>query len=445
MQLAQAILPAVLVVTLVLQAVWPRYRLMIVMAGAGASCLTTSMLGLGHAAQILSDVPWDVLVILVGLGLVSEVFVESRVFGVLAMRACRWSGADPRKISLLFAVGMYSHGGLVNNLTALLLILPMLLGLYKLVGVTQRYVSWSIGLLLVACNLGGAATPIGDFPAVLLLGGGKMGFTAYLVRALPSTLIGLVVVVSLVVFGVRPERGLSKSPVSAAITVDTMGALYRSVRVDRRMLIPAAIALGTMIVAWMKLPAEKGWTPELICWLGAGAALAVKPSLGERLIRRKVDVEAVLFLLGLFVMVVAARRSGIFTSVAHALVALPISPIAQLVVFVIAAGLLTSLFSAGPSMASLLEVADVLARQHPPNTVYVGLALGVCAGSSLFTTAATSGPLAQALTERADLRDSEGRPLRFGFVEFLPVGILSFLVIEAVAIGYCLVTVHYGW
>jgi hypothetical protein len=80
-------------------------------------------------------------------------------------------------------------------------------------------------------------------------------------------------------------------------------------------------------------------------------------------------------------------------------------------------------------------------KVHPANTVYVGLALGVCAGSSLFTTAATSGPLAQALTERADLHDDEGNPLRFGFMEFLPVGIMSFLVIEAIAIVYCLVTI----
>src|SRR5580704_2316698 len=342
--LAQALLPAILVVTLVLQAVLPKYRLMIVMGGAASSCLTTSMLGLGHAAQILADVPWDVLVILVGLGLVSEVFVESRVFGVLAMRVCRWSGADPRKISLLFAIGMYSHGGLVNNLTALLLILPMLLGLYKLVGVTQRYVTWSIGLLLVACNLGGAATPIGDFPAVLLLGQGKMSFAAYLVRALPATLVGLVVIVTLVVYGVRPERGLSKSPVSAAITVDTMSALYRKVRVDRRMLVPAAAALSAMIIAWMTLPPEKCATPELICWIGAGAALLVRPSLGERLIRHKIDMEAVFVLLGLFVMVVAVRRSGVFGVIARELVALPISPTAQLVVFVVAAGFLTALF-----------------------------------------------------------------------------------------------------
>ncbi len=367
-------------------------------------------------------------------------FVESRVFGVVAMRACRWSGADPRKISLLFAFGMYSHGGLVNNLTALLLILPMLLGLYKLVGVTQRYVTWSIGLLLVACNLGGAATPIGDFPAVLLLGQAKMSFTDYLVRALPTTLIGLLVVMGLVIFVVRPERGLAKSPVAAAVTVDTMSALYRNVRVDRRTLLPAAISLACMVLAWTLLPPEKGATPELVCWIGAAVALAAKPSLGERLLRRKVDIEATLFLLALFVMVVAVRHSGIFASIARWLMALPISPKAQLIVFVVAAGFLTGLFSAGPSMAALLEVADALVKVHPANTVYVGLALGVCAGSSLFTTAATSGPLAQALTERADLRDDEGNPLRFGFTEFLPVGLMSFLVIEAVAIAYCLVT-----
>jgi Na+/H+ antiporter NhaD/arsenite permease-like protein len=439
--LAQAILPAVLVVTLLAQAVLPRFRLLIVMSGAAMACLASSVLGLGHPQKILADVPWDVLIILVGLGLLSEVIVASRLFGVLAARACRASRADPRKIAVLFTAGMYLHGGLVNNLTALLIIMPMLLGLFKLIGVRQRYVTWTIGLLLVTCNLGGAATPIGDFPAVLLLGQAKMSFTAYLVRALPATFIGLLLVMGIVIFVVRPERGLTKSPVAAAVTIDTMTELYRNVRVDRRTLLPAAISLGCMVLAWTLLPPEKGATPELVCWIGAAAALAAKPSLGERLLRRKVDIEATLFLLALFVMVVAVRKSGIFASIARWLMSLPVSPTAQLIVFVIAAGLLTGLFSAGPSMAALLEVADALVRVQPANTVYVGLALGVCAGSSLFTTAATSGPLAQALTERAELRDDQGNPMRFGFMEFLPVGIVSFVVIEAVAIVYCLVTI----
>ena len=42
-------------------------------------------------------------------------------------------------------------------------------------------------VLLVSCNLGGAATPTGDFPAILLLG--SMTFPDYLVRVAPVTTV----------------------------------------------------------------------------------------------------------------------------------------------------------------------------------------------------------------------------------------------------------------
>ena len=155
--------------------------------------------------------------------------------------------------------------------------------------------------------------------------------------------------------------------------------------------------------------------------------------------RSRVDIEAVLFLLALVVMVGAVRRTGAFAAMASALTTLPISPTAQLVLFLLLVGVVTGVFSAGPSMAALLEVANMLATRLPGPVVYVGLALSVCAGSSLFLTAATSGPLAQSLTERAHLVGQDGRRIRFGFAEFLPVGLVSFLLIEAVAIGYVLV------
>jgi hypothetical protein len=123
---AQLALTLLLAVTLVLQAVLPRLRLLIVTFGAGLAALVSTLLGIATAPALLREVPWDVLVILVGLGLVSELFVSSRVFDVLAVSAGRWSQADPRRLTALFAVGMYAVSGLVNNLTALLLVLPVL-------------------------------------------------------------------------------------------------------------------------------------------------------------------------------------------------------------------------------------------------------------------------------------------------------------------------------
>lgn len=441
MKTPQVVASALLIVTLLLQAVRPQQRLLVVTLGAGLAALSTSLAGLGTAAQLLSDVPWDVLVILVALGLLTQVFVESRVFGVLAAASARRSGAEPMAVLLLFAGVMYLVSALANNLTALLLVLPVLLTLLGLLTVDQRYLRWTLGILLVSCNLGGASSPIGDFPAILLLGQGSMSFTAYLACAAPPTVVALLLLLLVVQVAVRPARGLEADPLARRVSVAVMGALHRNVRLDGRAFSVPALALGAMLAAWVVVPRESGLTPELIAWLGVGVALLASPARGEHLLRRGVDVEATLFLLCLFVMVAAVRRTGVFQEVAAGLAGLPLSPVLQLVLFLLLAGLLTGLFSAGPSMAALLDVATSLAQRLPPHAVYVGLALSVCAGSSLFLTAATSGPMAQALTERAGLRDAEGRPLHFGFAEFLPVGLLCFAVIQAVAIAWSLLAI----
>lgn len=436
MSRAQLALTMVLVLSLVLQAVLPRLRLLIVLSGAGVSCLASTLFRTGTTPQLLSEVPWDVLVLLIGLGLLSEVLVASRLFGLLAVWSAQSSHANPRRVLVRFAVGMYLVSGLVNNLTALLLVLPVLLILLKLMGVGQRQVTWTLGVLLVACNLGGAATPIGDFPAILLLGRGSMTFASYLVRATPPTAVALFALIGLVLYVVRPQRNLPPEPLGERLSVLVMKRLYRNVRLDLRLLAPVLAILVLMLLAWLFLPVTTGITPELVCWIGVGLGLWVRAALGEQLLRTRVDFEAALFLLSLFLMVGAVRRTGLFTELAVALSHLRVSAWAQLVLFLILSGLTTGLFSAGPSMAALLEVAEVLARRFPPEAVYVGLALSVCAGSSLLLTAATSGPLLQTLTERADLRDREGRPLTFAFFEFLPVGLLSYAVIQLVAIAY---------
>jgi Na+/H+ antiporter NhaD/arsenite permease-like protein len=220
-----------------------------------------------------------------------------------------------------------------------------------------------------------------------------------------------------------------------------MAGFYRRVRIDGRILIPASIMLLSMVVAWTAIPQSSGVTPDLICWLGVIAALLSRAHLGERLVRTRVDIEATLFLLSLFIMVGAVRHTGVFADIATGLTGLDLPATAKLSVFIVVAALLTGVFSAGPSMAALLEVAPALTATLPKTAVYVGLALGVCAGSSLFLTAATSGPLAQAMTERAGIITADGKPLRFGFSEFLPIGLLAFVIILAVAITAALTIV----
>jgi Na+/H+ antiporter NhaD/arsenite permease-like protein len=425
----------VLLGALVAQAVAPRLRLLVVTTAALASLVLGALLGHVAVGAVLSQVPWDVLVIVVVLGLFSEFLAQSRIFGVLALAAAERSRARPAALTVIFVLAMYAVSGVVNNLTALLLVLPVLLNLLKLVGTTQRALSWTLAAVLVACNLGGAATPVGDFPAILLLGRGAMTFADYLVRALPQTAIALAVFLFATRLA-RPERDVPTTPLSARLALTTMRALFRNVRVDRRTLWPALGGLAAMVTAWTVLPPSWGLGPEVVAWAGAAFVLWSRPAVGEALFRRRVDVEAVIFLLSLFVLVGAVRAAGTFELAGGALSSLPVSPKAQVVIFLVAAAVITGLFSAGPGMAALLDVAEGLARQHPPAAIYVGLAMSVCAGSSLFLTAATAGPLTQALTERAGLRVEGGAPARFGFFQFLPVGLLGFSIILGTGLAF---------
>lgn len=429
---------AVLLGALVAQAVLPRLRLLIVTSAALLSLCASLVWGDRPASALLADVPWDVLVIVVVLGLFSEFLAESRVFSLLALKAAQQSRAKPRVLLLVFVVAMYVVSGLVNNLTALLLVLPVLLSLLKLLGTSQRSLTWTLGALLVACNLGGAATPVGDFPAILLLGRGKMSFVDYLAHAAPQTLVALGAFLALVLV-LDPTRGAAQSGLQERLALTTMAAMHRNMRVDRQLLVPGVVALVGMLVGWVVLPASSVG-PEVIAWLGAAALWWARPALAEALLRRRVDVEAVLFLFALFVLVGAVRSAGTFELAGRGLESLPVSPRLQVAVFLVAAAVLTGLFSAGPGMAALLEVAERLAQKHPPTAIYVGLAMSVCAGSSLFLTAATSGPLTQALTERAQLRLPDGRTARLGFFEFLPVGLLAFVVILSTGLLFVMVS-----
>lgn len=437
---------AVLMVAIIVQAIVPRVRVPVMLLAAALSMLAVALGGADDVAVrdvvhgVVSGVPWDVLILLVALGVTSQIFAEARAFERLAVFAAKHGGADPARVVVVFAVVMYVVSGVVNNLTALLLVLPVLLVLLKLTGTTERHARWLIGVLLVACNLGGAATPIGDFPAILLLGAGAMDFVPYLTLAVPLTSTALLVLLVIVWLWVRPARDVSSSSLAQRVTVDVVVALHRHVHVQPATALPAAVSLAAMLVVWTAVPASTA-PPELVAWLGATTALLCLPRRAALILRRAVDVEAALFLFALFVCVGCVQRTGMFDALAQGLLALPVSPATQLAAFLVVAGVLTGLFSAGPSMAGLLVVAKGLTATLPADVVYVGLALSVCAGSSLFLTAATAGPLAQGMVGAAGVNDVAGRPVRFSFSSFLPTGVLSFVVIQGTAVAWAMIRV----
>lgn len=113
-------------------------------------------------------------------------------------------------------------------------------------------------------------------------------------------------------------------------------------------------------------------------------------------------------------------------------------PAGQLALFLVAASLLAGVFSAGPSMAALLDVAASLATHLPPGVVHVALAMSVCAGSSLSLTAPHPGRSRRRSPSAPGCASRTAAPCASTSSTNVPVGLLGYGVTLAVGLAFAL-------
>jgi Na+/H+ antiporter NhaD/arsenite permease-like protein len=297
-------------------------------------------------------------------------------------------------------------------------------------------------MVIVACNLGGAATPIGDFPAILLMGTGSISFVRYLILAFPMCILLFGVLLALFAVYYNRKGSEDAAPLERSLALISMAKLYRNFTIDKTILYPGIGVFCVMFGLWI-VAGKIGLSPGVICFLGVGLLMVVKNEAAENIVRHEIDFESILFLTALFLMVSCMAGSGILDSVAGFMTVYFTDTKMLVCALMICCGISTAIFSAGPSMATMLPIAQQIIAKGgvPGETVYVGLALSVCAGSSFLLTAATAGPLAQSIVGKSGLTTREGQRATFDFMTFLPFGIFAYTIIQAGGLVFVLLRI----
>jgi Na+/H+ antiporter NhaD/arsenite permease-like protein len=244
------------------------------------------------------------------------------------------------------------------------------------------------------------------------------------------TLLFAILTVLAALFYHKQERE-NPSTFERALALTAMARLYRHVTIDKTILYPAIAVFCLMFALWI-MAGDLGLSPGVICFIGVGIFMMIKHEAAEQIIRHEIDFESILFLTALFLMVSCMAGSGILDDIAALLAKHFTNPKMLVCALMLVCGISTAIFSAGPSMATMLPIAQqIIARGDVAgDTVYIGLALSVCAGSSFLLTAATAGPLAQSLVEKSGLSTRDGDSATFNFMTFLPFGVVAYAVIQ---------------
>lgn len=430
------------------------FLIVFVVGGLGLFLATQNFVDL---PQVVTTFQWGILGICVAMDLFTNLVVATGIMEAIAVRMAWWSQGQPRAILYLFALLLFLVSSPLNNVTAVLVVLPIILILLRSLDLSQAFVGSFFSLLLAISNLGGAATPIGDFPAIIIMKSGITDFSNYFIRAFPLCATTAVVLTLVHVFWFGGRQSLStKKPsqpseqtiierktavnlLERKIAVKLLGVRYKHLKVRWQNLLLLSGVFVLMCLAWAMLPADH-YPPELIAITGLSIA-GIFLIIGQARLRLEYDLTPIVAIGAFLLLAAVVSNSGILVKIANGLQDHISNATLLLLAVMVLTTLLSGLFSAGPTAAAMMPVILSLGEgtfQGQQDWLAIAFAASICAGSSLFLSSATAGFVLSAKIEDALLQDSQGRQMFWNFGTYFKYGFVHAGIQLAIAVIWIL-------
>jgi Na+/H+ antiporter NhaD/arsenite permease-like protein len=393
------------------------HRTKVALAGAGLMVL----LGVLDQEHAVEAVDWSTLGLLVGMMIIVGLTERTGVFTYMALRVGQLSAGRPFRLVFLLAGVTGLLSAFLDNLTTILLIVPITLLLADLLDVSPMPL---VMVEIIASNIGGTATLIGDPPNILIgTRVPELSFIDFIVNLAPVSLVTLVVVTGLLFLVFRrqlviaPERGAEVARLDPA----------RDMRESRYVKRTLAILVGTIVFFF--LHGVVGVEPAVVALTGATALLLVSADDVERALE-SVEWATIFFFLGLFVMVGGLEQQGIVSSIAEWLAGITgDSTVVEGMTILWGSAAGSALVDNIPFTAAMLPVVEELQAGDPfEDGIWWSLALGACFGGNATAIAAAANVAATGVLDRTGNRIT--------FLQFIAVGLPMTLVSLTIATIY---------
>ncbi|MCL2082855.1 MAG: SLC13 family permease [Oscillospiraceae bacterium] len=402
---------------------------------AASFLLIAGVLGISVLGALAVKIPiknvmeifqYDVLIILITMELFTNLISGTNIMQYIAVRLAIKSNGSRRRILIFFGALMFLISPLVNNITAVLIILPVITVLLKAITLDRAYICVFFSILLSISNTGGAASPIGDFPAIVIMTSGITTFSDYLLRAMPLFLLTSIALLSFWVFRVREciDGNVQK------LAVDLLGTRYKHIKVDKKTLLGLCLIFVGMFFAWSLIPRD--WMPpETVALIGYTVG-AVFSALRGNALKLTIDFKPILTIAVFLFLAGTVRSSGALESIAQLLQLHIQSPRLLLLAIMVITSIASGLFSAGPAAAAMMPIIVNLCETTLAGKAHwaaIAYAASICAGSSMFLWSATAGFILSGKVDDARLGYC------WGIREYLKYGIINYSIQMAIAMA----------
>jgi Na+/H+ antiporter NhaD/arsenite permease-like protein len=385
------------------------HRTKVALLGAGSMVV----LGVLDEDQAIAAVDWRTLGLLTGMMILVGLTERTGVFTYVALRVAQFSGGRSGRLVFLLAGVTGLLSALLDNLTAILLVVPITLLLADVLAISAVPL---VLMQVMACNIGGTATLIGDPPNIMIGSHvAEITFLDFVVNLAPVALLTLVLVTAMLYLVFRSQLAIAPERAAEIARLDPARDVRRSRYVKRSVTVLLATIVAFFLHTLLHLE------PAVVALGGATILLVVAADDVEDALER-VEWSTIFFFLGLFVMVGGLEERGLVADIADFLADLTGgSPTAQGLVILWGAAGGSALVDNIPFTAAMIPVVDELQGEEFDDANWWALALGACFGGNATMIAAAANVAAAGVLQRSGQAVSFGRFLVVG----APVTLLS--------------------
>ena len=411
MTLEAAVGLAIFAITYALIATERLHKTLAAMAGGVAMVL----LGIVSQEQAFEEIDFNVIFLLAGMMILAGIIRKTGVFGWIAVRAARFAGGEPYRILVVLSLITAVASAFLDNVTTVVLVGPITLFLAARLGMDPFPFLMSE---ILASNIGGAATLIGDPPNILIGSAAGLDFTAFLINMAPLSAILLAVYLI-------AARWLFRDLLAAdpALRASLLELNERDMITNPDLLRRSLAVLGLTLVGFL-LHGPLGLEPATIALTGAVVLMVLARESPDEVLR-EVEWPTLFFFIGLFMLIAGVIEIGLIDVVADAIVAVTGGALAGTSLLVLwLSATLSGIIDNIPYTATMIPVVQQLDQGQPNDAIWWALAIGADLGGNATIIGASANVILAGMAER------EGHPITFGqFLRYgLPVTVGSMLI-----------------
>lgn len=343
-------------------------------AAALAGAMALVVTGVMSAHKALSYIDFNTIGLLVGMMVLVAIIRQSGLFEYVAIKAAKMVHGDPWKIMIAFILLTAVLSGILDNVTTVLLVGPMTIAIAKMLEINP--VPFLMTQIL-ASNVGGTATLIGDPPNIMIGSAANLSFVDFLKNTGVAVVLVIVFMIVMMRFVYKKEIEVEGLDTSKIMNLDPDKSIT-----DKPLLIKGVVVIVLVILGFI-FHDQIDMETSVIALTAAAVMLLIGGVNVDNAIQ---DVEwtTIAFFMALFVVVGGLTETGVIKQVAAVIIERTAGhPIMMMLILLWASALLSSFLNNIPFIATLIPLVLALkADGMDAEPLWWAISLGACLGGN---------------------------------------------------------------